>query len=186
MTSTNHGAAPPPPRYSDPADKPYFYGRLLREEANRILEKKGGHDGLFLLRESVFEVGAYILSLCHQRQIQHYKIERHHEDGTVGIGRTGHRFAGPVELIRHHQREAAGDGGGGRGLITRPSSPCDRSDDNVTVQPIKYLFIHDVDLYKLVSQEIQRAMSLRLKTAKHITKQVNLDSFLIDRLIFQN
>jgi hypothetical protein len=153
-------------KYTDPADKLYFYGRLLREEANRILEKRGTRDGLFLLRESVFEVGSYILSLCFANIVQHYKIERQ-EDGMVAIGRTGMRFVGPVELIRHHQSEQ-------NGLVTRPLVPCNRTDENgsaVAFQPIKYLFIHDVDLYKLVNQEIQRHMSLRLKTNQSMSKE---------------
>jgi hypothetical protein len=155
--------------YTDPSDKLYFYGRLLREEANRILEKKGTRDGLFLLRESVFEVGAYILSLCYSRAVQHYKIERQ-EDGTVAIGRGGGgvggpRFPGPVELVRHHQAEQGG-------LVTRPTVPCNRADDDsATVQPIKYLFIHDVDLYKLVNQEISRQMSFKLKLNQSMSKQ---------------
>jgi hypothetical protein len=154
-------------KYSDPADKPYFYGRLLREEANRILEKRGNRDGLFLLRESVFEVGSFILSLCSANVVQHYKIERQ-EDGTVAIGRTGTRFVGPIELIRHHQSEQSG-------LVTRPLLPCNRSDENggsaVVLQPIKYLFIHDVDFYKLVNQEIQKHMGLKLKANQSMSKQ---------------
>lgn len=150
-------------RYTDPSDKPYFYGRLLREEANRILEKRGLQNGLFLLRESVFEVGSYALSLCHNKQVQHYKLERL-EDGTVAIGRNSQRFIGPIELIKYHQTESGG------GLVCRPSIPCNRSDDNITLQPIKYLFIHDVDLYKLIQHEIQKHMNQRLKTYKSITK----------------
>jgi hypothetical protein len=155
-------------KYSDPSDKPYFYGRLLREEANRILEKNGCIDGMFLLRESVFEVGSYILSLCCNRTIQHYKIDRQ-EDGSVAIRSSNNSnsiskaFVGPVELIKYHQNEASG-------LVTRPNLPCNRSDDE-NLQPIKYLFIHDVDFYKLVNAEIINQLSTKYRNDKLMTKQ---------------
>lgn len=80
--------------YTAPSDVQYFYGRLLREEANRVLERHGMKDGLFLLREVVIEAGSYALSICHGGNVHHYKIERQ-DDGMVKIDK-GRRFIGSI------------------------------------------------------------------------------------------
>lgn len=105
--------------YENPVYFPYFYGRLLREEAEKILMNRGCQDGLFLLRELIQEVGSYALSICFQREVHHYRIDRQDDDeGSVKIDK-GRSFLGPVELIKHHQREQDG-------LITKPKVPCER------------------------------------------------------------
>jgi len=43
----------------------YFYGRISRDEAEKILIKAGAQEGLFLLRENVANAGNYALSICH-------------------------------------------------------------------------------------------------------------------------
>ncbi|KAK2150888.1 hypothetical protein LSH36_384g05024 [Paralvinella palmiformis] len=43
----------------------YFYGRIARDEAEKILHEKGCKEGLFLLRESMATAGNYVLSICH-------------------------------------------------------------------------------------------------------------------------
>ena len=128
--------------YIPPTYVSYFYGRLLREESTRILENRGCKNGLFLLRELVAEVGSYALSICHEKVVHHYKIERQ-SDGTVKIDK-GRHFIGPIELIKHHQLELDG-------LITKPVIACDRPKGT---QPIYYLFINDSEFYKLVNDEI--------------------------------
>jgi hypothetical protein len=105
--------------YENPIYFPYFYGRLLREESEKILINRGCHDGLFLLRELIQEVGSYALSICYQREVHHYRIDRQEdEEGTVKIDK-GRNFLGPIELIKHHQKEQDG-------LITKPKVPCER------------------------------------------------------------
>lgn len=103
--------------YTSPTLVPYFYGRLLREESNRVLEKQGAREGLFLLRELVIECGSYALSICSGGSCHHYKIERC-DDGYVKIEK-GRKFIGPVELVKHHQVELDG-------LLARPLVPCIR------------------------------------------------------------
>lgn len=46
----------------------YFYGRITRDEAERLLREAGCEDGLFLLRESTKKMGDYVLSLCAGRK----------------------------------------------------------------------------------------------------------------------
>ncbi len=70
--------------YTAPFSCSFFYGRLLRDEANSILEKRGRKNGMFLLRELVAESGSYALSLCHDGSVHHYRIDRQ-PDGTVKI-----------------------------------------------------------------------------------------------------
>ena len=52
--------------YESPAYMSYFYGRLLRDEAEKILRNRGCKNGLFLLRELVQEAGSYAMSICHK------------------------------------------------------------------------------------------------------------------------
>ena len=127
--------------------------RLLLEKINKILEKRGRKNGLFLLRELVAESGSYALSLCYEGTVHHYRIDRQ-SDGTVKIDK-GRKFIGPVELIKHHQVELDG-------LITKPSIPCDRPKGT---HPIYYLFINDSEFYKLVNDEINNQLN-KYKTTK--------------------
>ena len=104
--------------YTSPTLVPYFFGRLLREESNKVLEKQGAcSEGLFLLRELVIECGSYALSICSGGVCHHYKIERC-DDGYVKIEK-GRKFIGPVELVKHHQLELDG-------LLAKPLVPCVR------------------------------------------------------------
>ncbi|RNA13561.1 tyrosine- kinase SYK [Brachionus plicatilis] len=133
--------------YTSPSDVAYFYGRINREEANKILDERGSPNGLYLLREQLFEAGSYTLSICFEARVNHYKIERQ-EDGTVKIDK-GRKFVGPVELVEYHKLELDG-------LITRPSIACNRP---ANILPINYLFIIDAEFYNLVEDEIGRQMT---------------------------
>lgn len=140
---TNGGSLRNSPAYENPTYVAYFYGRLLREESEKILKNRGCRNGLFLLRELVQEVGSYALSICYQNEVHHYKIDRQ-EDGTVKIAK-GRKFIGPIELVKHHQIEQDG-------LITKPSIPCERPRGTT---PINYLFVNDSELNKLIDDEIK-------------------------------
>ena len=48
-----------------PSALDYFYGRITRAEAELFLQERGGHEGLFLLRESISPMGNYAISICH-------------------------------------------------------------------------------------------------------------------------
>jgi hypothetical protein len=63
-------------QYYPPQDTKYFFGRINSEESEQILQRRGCKDGLFLLREKLEEPGSYVLSLCYNKQIKHYKFER--------------------------------------------------------------------------------------------------------------
>ena len=71
--------------YYPPKVSSYYFGRINREESEPILRKRGCSDGLFLLREKLEEPGSYVLSLCYQRTIKHYKFERN-KDKTLQLG----------------------------------------------------------------------------------------------------
>lgn len=140
--------------YSPPSNVSYFYGRISRDEAIPILNKRGAKTGLYLLRERLEETGSYSLSVCFNGDIHHYKIDRQ-EDGTVRIDR-GRAFIGPVELVKHHQNEVDG-------LVTKLTIPCDRPKN---LQPIYYLFINNSEFYMLVEKEIKNQM-LRNKSSSN-------------------
>lgn len=129
--------------YTSPNHVPYFYGRLLRDESNLILQKRGCKNGLFLMRERLEETGSYTLSICFENEIHHYKIDRQ-DDGTVKIDK-GRKFVGPIELVKHHQAELDG-------LITKPSISCDRPKGT---QPVFYLFVDNSEFHALVEKEIK-------------------------------
>ena len=130
--------------YTAPNHMPYFYGRLLRDESNRILKQRGCIDGLFLLRERIEETGSYTLSVCFENEINHYKINRQ-EDGTVKMDK-GNSFIGPVELVNHHKNVLDG-------LVTKLLIPCDRP---AGIQPVFYLSIYYSGFHQLVENEIKK------------------------------
>ena len=84
----------------------YYHGRITREEAEARLRTYGCVQGDYLLRDSLGKEGHYAISLCFDGNIYHYAIERQH-DGGVAI-KDGNRFAGPVELVRHHEKKLDG------------------------------------------------------------------------------
>ena len=152
--------------YDNPTYVTYFYGRLLREESEKILKSRGCRNGLFLLRELVQEVGSYALSVCFNNDVHHYKIDRQ-EDGTVKIAK-GRTFIGPIELVKHHQIDQDG-------LITKPSLACDRPKGTI---PINYLFVNDSELNKLVDDKIKNQLSdfkqqMGIKQYNHLDTSMN-------------
>ena len=141
--------------YEQPTNLEYFYGRLHRKNAEEFLNKRGCKDGLFLLRESTIECGSYVLSICHNNKVHHYKIKRQ-DDDTVSIRpkditeqtvtEKAPRFRGPIELIKFYQTEP-------KGLCTLPSKPCNRDGDNDIVG---YAFIDNLSFQRLVCDEISK------------------------------
>ncbi|XP_052255888.1 tyrosine-protein kinase SYK-like isoform X2 [Dreissena polymorpha] len=98
---------------------PYFYGRITRDEAEEILNDHFCEEGMFLLRESISPLGNYAISLCHDKKVHHYSIEKQ-TDGTYMIP-AGKKFLGPIELIVHHQQSQDG-------VITLLRKACNRPD----------------------------------------------------------
>lgn len=104
----------------DPTTAAYFYGRMSRHEAERILTERGLGDGLYLLRLSLTQQDNYALAVCSERRIHHYTIDRQ-PDGQVRIS-GGKKFPGPLELVKYHRN--AKDG-----LVEKTKLPCTRPDD---------------------------------------------------------
>ena len=110
----------------DPNNYLWFHGRVTRQEAEDLLERAGKKDGMFLLRESTAQTGSYAVSMCHNRKVIHYHIQRH-PDGKVAI-EDGPKFDGPVELIQYHHHNLDG-------LLAKLAVPCNRLPN---VPPKKY------------------------------------------------
>jgi serine/threonine protein kinase len=129
--------------YTSPNHVLYFYGRLLRNESEKILKKHGASNGLFLLRERLEETGSFVISVCFDKNIGHYKIDRQ-PDGTVRIDK-GKKFIGPIELVKYHETEDDG-------LVTKLIRPCNRS---AKIEPIYYLFVYNSEFHQGVEKEIK-------------------------------
>ncbi|CAG03029.1 unnamed protein product, partial [Tetraodon nigroviridis] len=54
--------------------QPWFHGGVSRKEAQRLIEKQGLVDGMFLIRESQQHAQCFVLSLCHKLKIKHYLV----------------------------------------------------------------------------------------------------------------
>ncbi|XP_057299768.1 tyrosine-protein kinase SYK-like [Hydractinia symbiolongicarpus] len=102
---------------ADPASLPWFHGRITRDTAEKCLHKTSMEDGTYLLRESTSQIGSYVLSVCKDRKVVHYQIQKQ-PSGMVGIA-DGPKFPGPVELVNHHKTNLDG-------LMTKLSVACNR------------------------------------------------------------
>jgi len=98
-------------------NEPWFHGSISRQEAEELLSQSGKPDGLFLVRESVSQVGSYALSMCFNNRIIHYHAQRQ-SDGFVAI-EDGPKFPGPVELVQYHSLQLDG-------LLCKLTKPCAR------------------------------------------------------------
>lgn len=158
--------------YTPPSNVSWFYGRLLREEAMSILNKRGCKNGLFLLRERLEETGSFTLSICYDGDIHHYKIDRQ-DDGTVKIDK-GKKFIGPIELVRHHQNEIDG-------LITRPSLACDRPKG---IPAVSYLFVNNAEFHSMVEREIK--LTSQARTTQELNEARGRYRYKYERAILKN
>ncbi|XP_061886170.1 growth factor receptor-bound protein 10-like isoform X2 [Entelurus aequoreus] len=52
----------------------WFHGRIMREEAHKMIIQQGQVDGLFLLRDSQSNPKAFVLTMCHHQKIKHFQI----------------------------------------------------------------------------------------------------------------
>jgi hypothetical protein len=178
--------SPPPSdstrNYTVPSTVDYFYGRLLREDAQEILKNRseslGINDGLFLLRESMDEIGNYALSIFHYNEITHYKICRDEDCKCVLLNRgiKSKPFNGPIELIEHLKKEPDNL------LINQiPKIPCSRPRG---IQPINYLFVSDSDLHNQVNEEIKRILQ-DIKSDSQIYNQKLLEAKTVRRYVYE-
>ena len=135
----------------NPKSMKYFFGRILREEADCILKKNGLINGSFLLRESVEESGVYILSINLNDSINHYKIDRK-SDGTFITCLYPKSFIGPIELINYCQIYKVIN----QSIII----PCERPKNT---EPIYFALIDNDKLNNLVENEIDREFASKRK-----------------------
>uniref|UniRef100_A0AAQ5ZJ25 Growth factor receptor-bound protein 10a n=1 Tax=Amphiprion ocellaris TaxID=80972 RepID=A0AAQ5ZJ25_AMPOC len=83
----------------------WFHGRIMREEAHKMIIQQGQVDGLFLLRDSQSNPKAFVLTLCHHQKIKHFQILPCEEDGqvffTLDDGAT--KFTDLIHLVEFYQ-----------------------------------------------------------------------------------
>ena len=124
----------------DPAEMPWYHGRISRAEAEELLQQKGMTDGLFLVRDSLATTGEYAITLANNTRAYHYRIARQ-GDGSLAI-EDGNRFPGPVELVQYHTTKLDG-------LLTTLRSPCSRA---YGVEPRGFRFVSAKEMKEATRQ----------------------------------
>ncbi|XP_041670807.1 growth factor receptor-bound protein 7 [Cheilinus undulatus] len=85
--------------------QPWFHGGVSRKEAQRLIEKQGLVDGMFLIRESQQHAQCFVLSLCYKLQTKHYLVIPCEDGGrkyfTMDDGLT--LFIDLLQLVEFHQ-----------------------------------------------------------------------------------
>ncbi|XP_062416210.1 growth factor receptor-bound protein 7 isoform X1 [Pungitius pungitius] len=85
--------------------QPWFHGRVSRKETQRLIEKQGLVDGMFLIRESQQHAKCFVLSLCYKLKTKHYLVIPCEDDGrryfTMDDGVT--LFIDLLQLVEFHQ-----------------------------------------------------------------------------------
>uniref|UniRef100_A0A3P8VTJ1 Growth factor receptor-bound protein 10a n=1 Tax=Cynoglossus semilaevis TaxID=244447 RepID=A0A3P8VTJ1_CYNSE len=83
----------------------WFHGRIMRDEAHRMITQQGLVDGLFLLRDSQSNPKAYVLTLCHHQKIKHFQILPLEEDGQVffSLDDGATKFTDLIHLVEFYQ-----------------------------------------------------------------------------------
>ncbi|CAI5690111.1 unnamed protein product [Oreochromis niloticus] len=83
----------------------WFHGRIMREEAHKMMIQQGQVDGLFLLRDSQSNPKAFVLTLCHHQKIKHFQILPCEEDGQVffSLDDGATKFTDLIHLVEFYQ-----------------------------------------------------------------------------------
>ncbi|XP_020506174.2 growth factor receptor-bound protein 7 [Labrus bergylta] len=85
--------------------QPWFHGGVSRKEAQRLIEKQGLVDGMFLIRESQQHAQCFVLSLCSKLKTKHYLVIPCEDGGrkyfTMDDGVT--LFIDLLQLVEFHQ-----------------------------------------------------------------------------------
>ncbi|XP_039977231.1 growth factor receptor-bound protein 10-like isoform X1 [Xiphias gladius] len=83
----------------------WFHGRIMREEAHKMITQQGQVDGLFLLRDSQSNPKAFVLTLCHHQKIKHFQILPCEEDGQVlfSLDDSATKFTDLIHLVEFYQ-----------------------------------------------------------------------------------
>uniref|UniRef100_A0A8D3AFU3 Growth factor receptor bound protein 7 n=2 Tax=Scophthalmus maximus TaxID=52904 RepID=A0A8D3AFU3_SCOMX len=101
LPNLNPGARPS----SIHRSQPWFHGGVSRKEAQRLIEKQGLVDGMFLVRDSQQHAQCFVLSLCFQLKTKHYLMIPFEDGGrkyfTMDDGLT--LFIDLLQLVEFHQ-----------------------------------------------------------------------------------
>ncbi|XP_027145621.1 growth factor receptor-bound protein 7 isoform X2 [Larimichthys crocea] len=101
LPNLNSGARPS----SIHKSQPWFHGGVSRKEAQRLIEKQGLVDGMFLIRESQQHTQCFVLSLCYKLKTKHYLVIPCEDSGrkyfTMDDGLT--LFIDLLQLVEFHQ-----------------------------------------------------------------------------------
>ncbi|KAJ7991690.1 hypothetical protein DPEC_G00286500 [Dallia pectoralis] len=83
----------------------WFHGRIVRDEANKMVVQQGQVDGLFLLRDGQSNPRAFVLTLCHHQKIRHFQILPYEEDGQVffSLDEGSTKFTDLIHLVEFYQ-----------------------------------------------------------------------------------
>ncbi|XP_041829439.1 growth factor receptor-bound protein 7 [Melanotaenia boesemani] len=85
--------------------QPWFHGGVSRKEAERLIEKQGLVDGMFLIRDSQQHEQCFVLSLCYQLKTKHYLVIPCEKGGrkyfTIDDGVT--LFIDLLQLVEFHR-----------------------------------------------------------------------------------
>ncbi|KAM9738213.1 LOW QUALITY PROTEIN: growth factor receptor-bound protein 10-like [Menidia menidia] len=83
----------------------WFHGRIMREDAHKMILQQGQVDGLFLLRDSQSNPKAFVLTLCHHQKIKHFQILPCEEDGQVffSLDDGSTKFSDLIHLVEFYQ-----------------------------------------------------------------------------------
>ncbi|KAM9716320.1 growth factor receptor-bound protein 7 [Menidia menidia] len=85
--------------------QPWFHGGVSRREAERLIEKQGLVDGMFLIRDSQQHEQCFVLSMCFQLRTKHYLVIPCEKAGrkyfTIDDGAT--LFIDLLQLVEFHQ-----------------------------------------------------------------------------------
>ncbi|KAM9804777.1 growth factor receptor-bound protein 14 [Neosynchiropus ocellatus] len=85
--------------------QPWFYGKLSRDESQRMITQQGLVDGLFLVRDSQSNPKTFVLSMCHTQKIKHVQILPVEDEGqtfySLDDGHT--RFTDLIQLVDFYQ-----------------------------------------------------------------------------------
>lgn len=85
--------------------QPWFHGGVSRNEAQRLIERQGLVDGMFLIRDSQQHGQCFVLSLCYKLKTKHYLVIPCEEGGrkyyTMDDGLT--LFIDLLQLVEFHQ-----------------------------------------------------------------------------------
>lgn len=84
---------------------PWFHGGLTRKEAERLIEKQGLVDGVYLFRQSQVHPNCFVLSLCYALKVRHFIVVPYYEGGkkylTIDNGET--LFIDLLQLVEFYQ-----------------------------------------------------------------------------------